>query len=140
MEMIDVLSKGTIDLTLPSFNSNDELFLHLTSMLKQSGYLNDEEAFIAALYEREEIGSTYMGEGVVIPHGKSETVNHAATAICRCSPLLKLETITVIGHLAGNSSETTSNSPHLLVREMIDVINGTSKRGVVNPEVFNRRI
>ena len=60
-------------------------------MLKQSGCLNDEEAFIAALYEREEIGSTYMGEGIVIPHGKSETVNHAATAICRCSPLLKLD-------------------------------------------------
>ena len=86
MEMIDVLTKGTIDLTLPSFNCKDDLFWHLTSMLKQSGCINDEEAFITALYEREEVGSTYMGEGIAIPHGKSEAVNHAAAAICRCSP------------------------------------------------------
>ena len=52
------------------------------------------------------------------------------------NPFLKLDNVTITGHLAGNSSDTTANSPHLLVREMIDVINGTSKRGVVNPEVL----
>jgi fructose-specific phosphotransferase system IIA component len=99
MEMIDVLSKGTIDLTLPSFNCKDELFRHLTSMLKQSGCINDEEAFITALYEREGIGSTYMGEGIAIPHGKSEAVNHAAAAICKCSPFQ---------YLSGDDAETVN--------------------------------
>ena len=51
-------------------------------------------------------------------------------------PFLKLDNVTVTGHLAGNSSDTTANSPHLLVREMLACIDGTSKRGVVNPDVL----
>jgi D-3-phosphoglycerate dehydrogenase len=50
---------------------------------------------------------------------------------------LKLDNVTITGHLAGNSSDTTSNSPHLLVREMIACLSGTSKRGLVNPQVLD---
>lgn len=51
-------------------------------------------------------------------------------------PFLKLDNVTITGHLAGNSSETISNSPHLLVKEMISIIQGTGKVGLVNPDVL----
>lgn len=52
-------------------------------------------------------------------------------------PYLKLENVTITGHLAGNSSDTTQNSPKLLVDEMLDLIRGKSTRGLVNPEVLD---
>jgi D-3-phosphoglycerate dehydrogenase len=51
-------------------------------------------------------------------------------------PFLSLENVTITGHLAGNSSDTISNSPYLLVKEIIDFIKNGSKVGLVNPEVL----
>ena len=52
-------------------------------------------------------------------------------------PMLKLSNVTVTGHLAGNSSDTTFNSPRLLVEEIVAFIKGESTRGLVNPEVLD---
>lgn len=52
-------------------------------------------------------------------------------------PFLRLDNVTITGHLAGNSSDTTANSPKLLVNEMLDVIRGKSLTGLVNREVLD---
>ncbi len=52
-------------------------------------------------------------------------------------PFLKLDNVTITGHLAGNSSDSINNSPRLLLKEIMDVINGVSDLGLVNKEVLN---
>jgi mannitol/fructose-specific phosphotransferase system IIA component (Ntr-type) len=60
----------------------------MAKLLKNAGCIEDESEFVKALYEREKQGSTYMGNGIAIPHGKSDTVKRAAAAFCRCAPFL----------------------------------------------------
>jgi fructose-specific phosphotransferase system IIA component len=88
MEMIDVFSEDIIDLSSAKFKDKEELFHHMAKLLKNAGCIEDESEFVKALYEREKQGSTYMGNGIAIPHGKSDTVKRAAAAFCRCAPFL----------------------------------------------------
>jgi fructose-specific phosphotransferase system IIA component len=87
MEMIDVFSEDLIDLSSAKFKNKEELFCHMTKLLMKAGCLENESDFLSALYERENEGSTYVGNGIAIPHGKSDTVKRASAAFCRCSPL-----------------------------------------------------
>lgn len=86
MEMIDVLKEETIDITSPLFMDKDEMFRHMSRMLKKTSAIQDEEIFLKALYEREKAGTTFMGDSIALPHGRSDTVVKPAAAICRCSP------------------------------------------------------
>ena len=86
MDFLDVLTKETIDLTPPSFKDKDELFQHVAKMMKQAGRIKSEEVYLESLYKREESGTTYMGNGIALPHGISDTVIQASAAICRCEP------------------------------------------------------
>jgi fructose-specific phosphotransferase system IIA component len=86
MDFLNVLTKDLIDLSLPVFKDKDELFQHMAKMLKASDKIKSEEEFLGALYKREESGSTYVGNGIAIPHGITETVTSASAAFCRCTP------------------------------------------------------
>jgi PTS system fructose-specific IIA component len=81
----NVILPETVDLDYGSFTSKDDLFRHMSSLLYQSGKINSEEKFLKSLYEREAIGSTYMGNSIAIPHGKSEAVVSSGIAFCRCA-------------------------------------------------------
>jgi PTS system fructose-specific IIA component len=81
----EVILHETVDLHYGSFKKKDDLFRHMVSLLYRSGKINSEEKFLESLYEREAIGSTYMGNCIAIPHGKSEAVVSTAIAFCRCA-------------------------------------------------------
>lgn len=57
-----------------------EAIQELTSLLYTSQKIDDKEKFIEAVLEREEEFTTGVGEGVAIPHGKSEVVKRACIA------------------------------------------------------------
>lgn len=46
----------------------------LVTLLRQTGAITDEESLVVKLLEREALGSTGIGQGVGIPHGKSTSV------------------------------------------------------------------
>ncbi len=48
----------------------DGVVREFAGMLKSAGKLQDEEAAARILLERESLGSTGIGDGVAIPHGK----------------------------------------------------------------------
>ena len=75
-----------IDVTNRAFSSKGEAFLHMAAMLERSGSVLNSDAFLEALYHRETLGSTYMGECLAVPHGKSEVVERVSAALCRCEP------------------------------------------------------
>ena len=81
----DVILPETVDLDYGSFKSKNDLFRHMVSLLYKAGKINSEEKFLESLYERESIGSTYMGNCIAIPHGKSEAVVSSGIAFCRCA-------------------------------------------------------
>lgn len=50
--------------------TRDEAIARAGAMLVDSGYV--KESYIEAMYQREDIVSTYIGNGVAIPHGVGE--------------------------------------------------------------------
>jgi PTS system mannitol-specific IIC component len=61
-----ILIKENILLGLDSVNRDDAI-KKAGEMLIASGYVKED--YIKAMYEREEIVSTYIGNGIAIPHG-----------------------------------------------------------------------
>ena len=61
-----ILKKENVILGLPSVK-RDEAIKRAGQMLVEGGYVSEE--YINAMFEREEIVSTYIGNGIPIPHG-----------------------------------------------------------------------
>lgn len=83
IELLNVILPETVDLNIEGIQDKDSLFAHLTSMLGKTGRITSEEEFLSSLYEREDMGSTYMGNYIAIPHGKSSAVSSATVAFAR---------------------------------------------------------
>ncbi|MCR0612481.1 PTS sugar transporter subunit IIA [[Clostridium] innocuum] len=78
-----ILSSQTVYLDIEPFHDKQEMFQILASWYKSTGIIRNEQRYIDALYQREELGSTYMGNLIALPHAKSETVNRPAVLFCR---------------------------------------------------------
>jgi len=79
MQILDFLSVDSIKLTMESKNKKDAI-KELVEVLVKSGKVKDKKKMIQTLMEREELGSTGIGQGIAIPHGKSDTVSDLAAA------------------------------------------------------------
>jgi len=55
----------------------------LAKLHEKTGVLNDYEGYVKALMAREEQSSTGIGEGIAIPHAKTEFVKEPALAMGR---------------------------------------------------------
>ena len=84
----EILCLETIDISDKEISNKDNLFNTMSDMFLKAEKIKDKTSFIEALYEREKTGSTYIGNGLAIPHGKSETVQRASIAFCRFKPFL----------------------------------------------------
>lgn len=82
MDMNEFLSKELIDLDLKADSKKDAIY-KLCEKLYEEGCITDVEKFVADVYEREAEGETGIGQGIAIPHGKSENVVKTSLAIGR---------------------------------------------------------
>ena len=73
MRIIDLLKKDAIELNT-SAASKSEAIEKMVSLHRKAGNLNDAEVYTKAILAREEQGSTAIGEGIAVPHAKSESV------------------------------------------------------------------
>lgn len=80
LDITKVLDKKLINVDLKS-NTKEGVIAELSQMLAKESYLIDEKQFIADVMQREEEGLTGLGEGIAIPHGKSEGVQTTTIAI-----------------------------------------------------------
>lgn len=78
-----VILHQAVDFELNGFTQKEEVIEHLADLLEQAGALNSASEFVAAVYEREKQGPTYMNYQVAFPHGKSASVLRAAVAFGR---------------------------------------------------------
>jgi len=79
----EVILPETTLLDLSGVQTKDELFRIMVQAFRRAGKITSEDEFLAAVYEREAMGSTHMGNLIAIPHGKSAAAVAPAVAFCR---------------------------------------------------------
>ncbi len=80
MKIIDLLSTKTIDINVIA-DTKEEALSKMINLISKSGKIKDIEKFKQDVLEREKITSTGIGEGIAIPHAKSEQVISPTIAI-----------------------------------------------------------
>jgi len=79
MKVMDFLAESAITIDLAGTNKKTTL-QELVELLKNSGKIKNTESVLGNLLEREKLGSTGIGQGVAIPHAKSDEVTDVVAA------------------------------------------------------------
>lgn len=79
MKITELLDKRSISLN-GSPKSKSEALDQMVALMAKSGKINDTEAYRKEVYRREEEGTTGVGEGIAIPHGKGSFADQPGLA------------------------------------------------------------
>ncbi|MBN2372741.1 PTS sugar transporter subunit IIA [bacterium] len=82
LKIVDLLSKDAIASDLKADNKEDVL-REMVNLLYNAGKINDKEKALEVLLDREKLGSTGVGYGVAIPHGKYNAIDNLVAAFGR---------------------------------------------------------
>lgn len=92
MNILEILNQDLIDMELEAKNK-DDVINTLSTMLYKKGNIKNLERFIEAIYERERIGETGMGNHIAIPHGLTPEVVNASVAIGKVKKPIEWESL-----------------------------------------------
>jgi PTS system nitrogen regulatory IIA component len=75
------------DLVIDEIKATDKIGVirEFAAVLQAAGRVKDAEALVRVLLERESLGSTGIGDGVAIPHGKLSFISDMVVAFGRSS-------------------------------------------------------
>lgn len=79
MKITDLINQNAIDLNV-HISTKKELIKKATELMAQNGNIKDIEQYEKLVLKREEEGSTGIGEGIAIPHGKGECISKPGLA------------------------------------------------------------
>ena len=79
MKITDLLSKKTIALNV-SASSKEDVIKQAVKLISKSGVISDVAVYEKGVFKREEESTTGIGEGIAIPHCKSDVVKGPALA------------------------------------------------------------
>lgn len=79
MRINDLLDSRAIDLNA-QVSTKEEAINRLVALMAESGKIEDVQVYQACVEKREEAGSTGIGEGVAIPHAKTNAVREPGLA------------------------------------------------------------
>ncbi len=82
MKLMDFLIPDAIEPDMKSTTKTDAI-RELVALLDRAGSINQEDAVAEVVLEREELGTTGIGEGIAVPHGKSSAVENLLAAFGR---------------------------------------------------------
>jgi len=82
MNMRDALKESCVIADLKGVTKN-EVLREMASSLKEAGFIPDVEEAVSVILERERLGSTGIGDGIAIPHGKMKGIDHILCAFGR---------------------------------------------------------
>lgn len=85
LEISQVIKPETVDLAGYGLKDKKSLLDHMISMMFKAGIVDSKNEYLEAIYEREAMGPTYMGNFIAIPHGKCAAVKNPGVAFCRCN-------------------------------------------------------
>ena len=78
MRLVDILKKESISVDLKS-KGKEEILKELTELLGKD--IKDKKKIVKVLIERENLGSTGIGQGIAVPHGKMNNINKLVAAL-----------------------------------------------------------
>jgi fructose-specific phosphotransferase system IIA component len=90
--LADLLETGTIKLELEARKKNEAL-QELVELLHRAGRIEDPEATLGGLMEREKLTSTGIGSGIAIPHLLSPDVEQTVMAFGRKREGLRFDSV-----------------------------------------------
>ena len=79
MKITDLLNEKSIMLQAKA-NSKNEAIDKLVDLMMENGNIKDKEEYKNVVLKREEEGTTGIGEGIAIPHGKTDAVTKPGLA------------------------------------------------------------
>ena len=82
MRITELFNAKAIALDVPAAN-RDEIIAKLVELQTTHGNITDAEAYKKALYAREAEGSTYVDNGITVPHAKTSVVTRPSLAALR---------------------------------------------------------
>ena len=74
MKITDLLKKQSICLNGKA-DSKEQVIREMVDLMAKGGNINDIDTYRDTVFKREEEGTTGIGEGIAIPHGKTEAVS-----------------------------------------------------------------
>ncbi len=77
MKITDLLKESAVELNTSAV-SREDVIDKLIALHEKSGNLSDAQVYRKAIFAREKEGSTAIGEGIAVPHAKSESVKFPA--------------------------------------------------------------
>jgi PTS system nitrogen regulatory IIA component len=80
MALLDVLGEQCVRVGLQG-EDKEEVLEELVDALVRARRVGDREAALRALLDRERLGTTGIGGGVAIPHGKDTTIGQLTAAV-----------------------------------------------------------
>lgn len=102
-----------------------EVLTELGNLLIEHDFIADIDSFLRDVYLREAEGETGIGEGVAIPHGKSNAVKETTVAIATLKNSIEWETldekeVEVVILFAVKDSDT--NTTHILLLQKVAIL------------------
>jgi PTS system nitrogen regulatory IIA component len=82
MKMEDALKESCVIADLKG-TTKEEVLRELATAMKEAGVINSVDEAVGVILEREKLGSTGIGDGVAIPHGKMKGLTHLLCAFGR---------------------------------------------------------
>ena len=92
MKITDILDESSIIQDLRS-TTKKGILEELSSVLVERGKLPDRDKVVEVLLEREKLGSTGIGDGIAIPHGKMKGIKELVTSFGRSIAGVDFESI-----------------------------------------------
>lgn len=83
MRIVDLLHKQGMNLNIKP-SSKAECINILVDLMDKTGNLSDKEEYKKAILAREDLSTTGIGDGIAIPHGKTNAVKKASLAAAVC--------------------------------------------------------
>ena len=80
--MLPIIQKSCMIFDIDVADREEAIRL-MADCLYKNGYLLDKDQFCQDVYDREKIYPTCIGNGISIPHGKSEQVKYTGICILR---------------------------------------------------------
>ncbi|GAB6099567.1 hypothetical protein JCM16358_14460 [Halanaerocella petrolearia] len=82
MKISSLLTQDLIKLDLES-QTKDDVLQEMVDLLDQAGKVTSNKEFYQTILEREEKGSTGVGNGVAIPHGQDDVVTEPSLVFAK---------------------------------------------------------
>lgn len=80
MKITDFLKEDCILIGLKSREKKGAIS-ELLELLKEKGYIKNSEEILESVMEREKLGSTGIGQGIAVPHTKTEQIEDLVGAV-----------------------------------------------------------